>query len=95
MKPKAPELPKPIPRKTYVRPTAIPKKGEGIDMHTQTERSYVGDMKAKQAAERDRLAGAERNRRDIAQLVNTPNTVVNDIMQVKRDPQASKPPMTN
>lgn len=52
-------------------------------------------MKAKQAAERDRLAGAERNRRDIAQLVNTPNTVVNDIMQVKRDPQASKPPMTN
>ena len=52
-------------------------------------------MKAKQAAERDRLAGAERNRRDIAQLVNAPNSVVNDIMQVKRDPQASKPPMTN
>lgn len=57
------EPPRPLPRKPYVRvPLVKDKKGEGIDMHTQTDRSYVSDMKAKladqkaQIAERTRLS---------------------------------------
>ena len=48
----------------------------GAGKAASSARSRAKDSKL----ERDRLAGAERNRRDITQLVNPPNTVVNDIM---------------
>lgn len=51
------EPPKPPPRKAYVRmPPVKAKKGEGIDMETQTDRSYVFELKAKKAEEHRMIA---------------------------------------
>ena len=47
--------PAPIPRKPYVsKAVAKKEKGEGIDIFTQTDKSYVMEMKAKIASERAR-----------------------------------------